>query len=182
MAKSGKAKNARRPSRAARKKAAPRRVRPVPAGYHTATPYLTVRGAAEAIEFYKKAFGAKELMRLAVPGGALGHAEIRIGDSVVMLSDEFPNSPTRPPVTLGGTTGYVFLYVPDVDRTFAQAVAAGARVTMPLADMFWGDRFGTLLDPFGHAWGLATHKEDVPPREIARRAHAAMAGAGEAKA
>ena len=115
-------------------------------------------------------------MRMPMPGGALGHAEIRIGDSVVMLSDEFPTSPTKPPSTLGGTTGYVFLYVPDVDRTFAQAVAAGARVTMPLGDMFWGDRFGTLLDPFGHAWGLATHKEDVPPKEMARRAQAAMAG------
>jgi len=180
MAKSAKAKNARRPSRAA-KASAPKRVSPVPGGYHTATPYLTVRGAAEAIEFYRKAFGAKEIMRMAAPGGALGHAEVRIGDSVVMLSDEFPGAATKPPAALGGTTGYVFLYVPDVDRTFAQAVAAGARVTMPLADMFWGDRFGTLLDPFGHAWGLATHKEDVPPKEMARRAQAAMAQMGQAK-
>ena len=177
MAKSAKAKSARRPRRTT-KQAARKRVRPVPAGYHTATPYLTVRGAADAIEFYRKAFGAKETMRMPAPGGALGHAEIRIGDSIVMLSDEFPGSATRPPAALGGTTGYVFLYVPDVDRTFAQAVAAGARVTMPLADMFWGDRFGTLLDPFGHAWGLATHKEDVPPREMAKRAQAAMAQMG----
>ena len=175
-----KAKNARRPSPAA-KKPAPKRVSPIPAGYHTATPYLTVRGAADAIAFYKKAFGAKEIMRMPAPGGALGHAEIRIGDSVVMLSDEFPGAATTPPSALGGTTGYVFLYVPDVDRTFAQAVAAGARVTMPLADMFWGDRFGTLLDPFGHAWGLATHKEDVPPKEMAKRAQAAMAQMGQAK-
>jgi PhnB protein len=180
MAKSAKAKNARRPSPVA-KKSAPKRVSPIPAGYHTATPYLTVRGAAEAIEFYKKAFGAKEVMRMPAPGGALGHAEIRIGDSVVMLSDEFPGAATKAPSVLGGTTGYTFLYVPDVDRTFAQAVTAGARVTMPLADMFWGDRFGTLVDPFGHAWGLATHKEDVPPKEMARRAQAAMAQMGQAK-
>jgi PhnB protein len=180
MAKSAKAKNARRPQRAAQK-SAPKRVPPIPAGYHTATPYLTVRGAANAIDFYKKAFGAQEIMRMPAPGGALGHAEIRIGDSVVMLSDEFPGAATKPPSALGGTTGYVFLYVPDVDRTFAQAVAAGARVTMPLADMFWGDRFGTLLDPFGHAWGLATHKEDVPPKEMAKRAQAAMSQMGQAK-
>ena len=180
MAKSTKAKNARRPSRPA-KAPAPKRVAPIPAGYHTATPYLTVRGAADAIEFYKKAFGAKEVMRMPAPGGALGHAEIRIGDSVVMLSDEFPGAATKPPSVLGGTTGYVFLYVPDVDRTFKQAVDAGARVTMPLADMFWGDRFGTLVDPFGHAWGLATHKEDVPPKEMAKRAQAAMAQMGQAK-
>ena len=167
---------ARRPARA--KRPAAKRVRPVPAGYHTVTPYLTVRGAANAIEFYKRAFGAKELMRLPAPGGALGHAEIRIGGSVVMLSDEFPGAATKPPAALGGTTGYVFLYVPDVDRTFAQAVAAGARVVTPLADMFWGDRFGTLLDPFGHAWSLATHKEDVPPKEMAKRAQAAMAQMG----
>jgi PhnB protein len=180
MAKSAKAKNARRPSRAA-KRSAPKRVAPVPTGFHTATPYLTVRGASDSIEFYKKAFGAKEIMRMAAPGGALGHAEIRIGDSVVMLSDEFPNSPTKAPSALGGTTGYVFLYVPDVDRTFAQAIAAGARVTMPLGDMFWGDRFGTVLDPFGHAWGLATHKEDVPPKEMEKRMQAAMAQTGQAK-
>jgi PhnB protein len=172
-AKKGKARRPARPRRPS-----PRRVRPVPAGYHTATPYLTVKGAADAIDFYTRAFGAKEIMRMAAPGGVLGHAEIRIGDSVVMLSDAFPQSSTRPPAELGGTTGYVFLYVPDVDRVFARAVAAGARVTMPLADMFWGDRFGTLLDPFGHAWGLATHKEDVPPREMAKRAQAAMAQMG----
>ena len=180
MAKSAKAKNVRRPSRPATTPAA-KRVAPIPAGYHTATPYLTVRGAADAIEFYKKAFGAKEIMRLPVPGGALGHAEIRIGDSMVMLSDEFPTSATKPPAALGGTTGYVLLYVRDVDRAFEQAVAAGARVTMPLADMFWGDRFGTLVDPFGHAWGLATHREDVPPKEMAKRAQAAMAQMGQAK-
>jgi PhnB protein len=170
---------ARRPARP--KRPAARKVRPVPAGYHTATPYLTVRGAAQAIDFYTRAFGAKELMRMPAPGGALGHAEIRIGDSVVMLSDAFPQSATKPPVELGGTTGYVFLYVADVDRMFAQAVAAGARVTMPLADMFWGDRFGTLVDPFGHAWSLATHKEDVPPKEMAKRAQAAMAQMGQGK-
>jgi PhnB protein len=178
MARSPKRARARRP---AKRTTAParRRVRPVPAGYHTATPYLTVRGAADAIDFYKRAFGAKELMRLTTPGGLLGHAEIRIGDSVVMLSDPFPQSPTRAPVDLGGTTGSVFLYVPDVDGVFARAVAAGARVTMALADMFWGDRYGTLMDPYGHAWGLATHKEDVPPREMARRAQAAMAQTGQ---
>ena len=153
----------------------------VPAGFHTITPQLVLDNAAQAIEFYKKAFGAKEIMRLPVPGGALGHAEIRIGDSVVMLSDEFPTSATKPPAALGGTTGYVLLYVRDADRTFQQAVAAGARVTMPLADMFWGDRFGTLVDPFGHGWGVATHEEDVPPKEMAKRAQAAMAQMGQAK-
>ena len=156
-------------------------VKPIPDGYHSVTPYLIMKEAGAALEFYKKAFGAKEIMRLPMPGGALGHAEIRIGDSVVMLSDEFPTSATKPPVALGGTTGYVLLYVRDADRTFQQAVAAGARVTMPLADMFWGDRFGTLVDPFGHGWGVATHKEDVPPKEMAKRAQAAMAQMGQAK-
>jgi PhnB protein len=146
-------------------------VKPIPEGYHTATPYLTVRGAAKAIEFYKKAFGAQELMRMPGPQGRIGHAEVRIGDSVIMLTDEAPeNSTSRSPEALGGTTASIFLYVDNVDALVSRAVEAGATVTVPLQDMFWGDRFGQLKDPFGHNWGVATHKEDLTPEEIARRA------------
>jgi PhnB protein len=164
---------------AVKKAAAPRppkRVLPVPRGYHTVTPYLTVQGAAEAIDFYQRAFGAVEMVRMPGPGGRLMHAEVKIGDSVVMVSDEFPGmSGSRSPQSLGGTSGYVFLYVPDVDQTFRRAVDAGARVAMPLMDMFWGDRFGKVIDPFGHTWGMATHKEDVPPDEMAKRQREALA-------
>ena len=146
-------------------------VKPIPEGYHTATPYLTVRGAAKAIDFYKKAFGAQELMRMPGPEGRIGHAEIRIGDSIIMLTDEAPDaSSSRAPESLGGTTSSVFLYVDNVDALVARAVEAGATVAVPLQDMFWGDRFGQLRDPFGHSWGVATHKEDLTPEEIARRA------------
>ena len=149
--------------------------KPVPDGYHTVTPYLTVRGAAEAIAFYTRAFGAQEIERMPGPDGkSLMHAEVRIGDSVVMLSDEFPQTGCLSPQSLGGVTSYVFLYVPDVDAVFRRAVEAGARVTMPLTDMFWGDRFGKVADPFGHEWGMATHQEDVSPEEIQKRAAAAM--------
>ncbi len=161
------------------KKKAPvtKKVKPVPAGYHTVTPYLTVRNAVDAIDFYKRVFGAKELMRMPGPDGkSIGHAELRIGDSVVMLSDEFPGMSTcRAPESLGGTTVALFLYVPDVDATFKRAVDAGCKVLKPLADMFWGDRYGQLEDPFGNQWALATHKEDVTPKEMKRRAQAAMA-------
>ena len=150
-------------------------VRPVPEGYHTATPYLTVDDAAAAIEFYKRAFGATERVRMAAPDGKIAHAELEIGDSIVMLSDPFPHAQTRPPRELGGTSGGVFLYVEDVDSAFERAVDAGATVTMPLEDMFWGDRFGSVNDPFGHHWSLATHTEDLTEQEIAERAQAAMA-------
>ena len=153
---------ARRPARA--KRPAATRVRPVPAGYHTVTPYLTVDD------------GAREKDRTAGPGGKIMHAELRIGDSVVMLSDEFPGMSTaRAPKALGGTTGGLFLYLPDVDAAFRRAVEAGCKVLMPVTDMFWGDRFGKLEDPFGNQWSLATHKEDVSPREQAERAKLAMA-------
>jgi PhnB protein len=150
-------------------------VKPIPEGYHSVTPYLTLRDAGRAIDFYVKAFGAREVMRMPGPGGkGVGHAEIVIGDSHIFMSDEMPQAQTRAPESLGGSTGSVFLYVPDVDATFNRAVQAGAKVTMPLADMFWGDRFGTLVDPFGHHWGLATHTEDVPPQEMEKRMKAAM--------
>jgi PhnB protein len=144
---------------------------PVPKGFHTVTPSLIVRGAAEAIEFYKKALGAEELMRMTGPDGKIGHAELKIGDSVIFVSDEFPNmGVARSPQSLGGCTGTLNLYVPDVDTTFKQAVSAGGKTTMPVADMFWGDRYGTFSDPFGHHWGLGTHKEDLTAEEVEERA------------
>ena len=150
-------------------------VKPIPEGYHTATPYLAVDDAAEALEYYKKAFGAKERGRMEAPDGKIGHAEIQIGDSLVMLSDPFPQASTRTPKELGGTTASVFLYVENVDAFVQRAVDAGATVSMEVADQFWGDRFGTITDPFGHSWSVATHIEDVPPEEMAERAKAAMA-------
>jgi PhnB protein len=149
--------------------------KPIPEGYHTATPYLAVDDAAEAIEYYKNAFGAKERSRMEAPDGSIGHAELEIGDSLVMLSDPFPQATTRTPKELGGTTATVFLYVEDVDAVVKRAVDAGATVTMEVADQFWGDRFGAITDPFGHSWSIATHVEDVPPDEMARRAEEAMA-------
>jgi PhnB protein len=150
-------------------------VKPIPEGYHTVTPYLAVDDAAEAIEYYKKVFGAKERVRMDAPGGKIGHAELEIGDSLVMLSDPFPQSTARPPKELGGTSVSVFMYVEDVDAVVKQAVDAGATITMETADQFWGDRFGSVQDPFGHLWSIATHVEDVPPEEMAERAKAAMA-------
>jgi PhnB protein len=152
------------------------KVKPVPDGYHTVTPYLVVSGAAKAIEFYKKAFGAEELFSMPGPDGRLMHAEIRIGDSVVMLSDESPQMNARSPKALGGTPVNIFLYVEDVDAWFARATSAGCTTEMPPTDMFWGDRFGKLADPFGHSWSMATHKEDVAPEEMGKRAAAAMGG------
>ena len=149
--------------------------KPIPEGYHTLTPYLTVDDASEAIEFYKRAFGAKEIMRMKTPDGSIGHAEIEIGDSRVMLSDPFPQSSVRPPKEIGGTTGSIFMYVEDVDEVVKQAVDAGATVTMEVDDQFWGDRFGTVSDPYGHVWSIATHIEDLTPEEIAERGKAAMA-------
>ena len=150
-------------------------VKPIPEGYHSVTPYLTVDDASAAIEFYKRAFGATERVRMATPDGRVGHAELGIGDSILMLSDPFPQSSTKPPKELGGTTAGVFLYVEDIDAAFQQAVDAGATSVMAPEDMFWGDRFGTVADPFGHTWSLATHKEDLSEEQIAERAQAAMA-------
>jgi uncharacterized glyoxalase superfamily protein PhnB len=154
-------------------------VRAIPEGFHTLTPHLVVRGGVQAIEFYKKAFGAEEIMRMPMPDGkAIGHAELRIGDSIFFLADEFPQC--KSPQTLGGSPVTLSLYVEDCDQVFNRAVAAGAEVRMPPADMFWGDRYGQLTDPFGHVWALSTHKEDVPPDEMARRAKAAFANMGKA--
>jgi PhnB protein len=151
-----------------------RQVKPIPEGYHTATPYLTVSDGARAIEFYKRAFGAQEISRMEGLPGKIGHAEIKIGNSIIMLSDEMPGSGCRSPQSLGGTTINIFLYVKDVDSAFNQAVASGAKADMPVADMFWGDRFGKLTDPFGHSWSMATHKEDLAPEEMRKRAQTAM--------
>ncbi len=150
-------------------------VKPIPEGYHALTPYISVDNAAEAIDFYKRAFGARERVRMDTPDGKIGHAELEIGDSLLMLADPFEQSTARPPKELGGTTAGIFMYVEDVDAAVAQATEAGAAVTMPIEDMFWGDRFGTVTDPFGHVWQIATHKEDLSPEEIAERAKAAMA-------
>ena len=150
-------------------------VKPIPEGYHTLAPYLAVDNAAQAIDYYKNAFGAEERVRMEAPGGAIGHAELEIGDSVVMLSDPFPQASTKPPQELGGSSAAVFMYVEDVDAVVKQAVDAGATVLMEVADQFWGDRFGTVQDPFGHTWSIATHVEDVAPEEIAERGKAAMA-------
>ena len=153
-------------------------VRPIPEGYHSVSPALLIDGAADAIEFYKRAFGATERMVMPGPDGKIGHAELEIGDSVVMVSDPFPQSTVRPPSELGGTTVGLFVYVEDVDSVFKQAVDAGATVTMELEDMFWGDRFGSVTDPYGHLWSLATHVEDVSSQEMEERAKQAMAEMG----
>lgn len=151
-------------------------VKSTPDGYHTATPHLIVKGAARALEFYRRAFGAIELGRCEMPDRQIGHAEIRIGDSPIMLADEFPELGYLGPLSRGGSSVSIRLYVEDVDARFAQALAAGATLTRPLEDQFYGDRSGTLTDPFGHVWTLATHVEDVPPDEIQRRM-AALFGA-----
>jgi PhnB protein len=144
-------------------------VKPIPTGYHAVTPYLVVDNATRAIDFYKRAFGAKEVMRMDGPQGKIAHAEIKIGDSIVMLSDEILGTGARSPRSLGGTASSLMLYVEDVDATFAKATGAGAEVEAPLANMFWGDRYCKVKDPFGHSWAVATHKEDVAPDEMVRR-------------
>ena len=144
----------------------------IPAGYHTATPYLIVNGAARAIEFYKQVFGATETFRMTGPGGKLGHAEIKIGDSQIMLADEFPEMDARSPEAMGGTPVSLLLYFEDADAVFARAVAAGAKTLRPVQDQFYGDRAGTVADPFGHKWTIATHKEDLSPEEVQKRAAA----------
>jgi uncharacterized glyoxalase superfamily protein PhnB len=151
-------------------------VRAVPKIFRTVTPHLTIEGAADAIKFYKKAFGAKELGRMtAADGKRLMHAMIMIGKSVVMLNDAFPEWGGKGPKALGGSAVAIHLYVKDSDKVFKKAVKAGATVAMPLADMFWGDRYGMLIDPFGHRWAIATHIKDVKPAAMAKAAKAAMA-------
>lgn len=151
-------------------------VKPIPDGYHSVTPYLIVNDGARAIEFYKQAFGALELFRMDGPDGRVGHAEIKIGDSHVMLADEHPEIAARSPQSIGGSPVSLMLYVEDVDATVGRALEAGAKLTRPVADQFYGDRTGGLEDPFGHAWYVATHVEDVPPEELQRRAAAAHQG------
>jgi PhnB protein len=144
-------------------------VNAVPKGSHTLTPYLRVKDATAAIEFYKKAFGAEELTRMAGPDGKIMHACLQIGDSKLFLSDEFPQQGKLSPTTIGGATTSIHMYIDDVDTAFERAVKAGATAEMPVSNMFWGDRYGTLTDPFGHHWGLATHIEDLSPAEIEKR-------------
>jgi PhnB protein len=155
-----------------------------PAGYHTVTPYLTAHDAVAAIDFYKAAFGAVEVVRLAMPDGAIAHAEVKIGDSHVMLGQEDPAWGNKSPKSLGGTPSGFMVYVPDADAAFARAVAAGATPDRPLEDQFWGDRSGSVTDPFGHKWTLATHVEDVAPAEMQKRMDAWIASMAppEAKA
>jgi PhnB protein len=145
------------------------KVKPIPDGYSVVTPYLIIKGAAAAVDYYKKAFGAVETVRMSQPDGRVGHAEVKIGDAVVMLADEFPEMNIVSPVTLGNTPVGLLLYVEDADATFAKTVALGAQVEKPMADQFYGDRTGTIKDPFGHKWTIATHKEDVTPEEMKRR-------------
>jgi PhnB protein len=145
-------------------------VKPVPDGYHTATPALVVDDAARALEFYAKAFGAKERMRSHGPGGKIIHAEFQIGDSVVMLTDEMPEMGSRSPKHFDGSPGGIWLYVPDVDAVYQAATGAGAKSLIAPMDMFWGDRHARVRDPFGHEWSIATHTEDVPPAELEKRA------------
>jgi PhnB protein len=150
-------------------------VQPIPKGFHSVTPYLVVNDAARAIDFYKRAFGAQESMRMETPGGKIGHAELRIGDSIVMLSDEMPGSGARSPGSLGGCSAGVFLYVENVDTAFKNAISAGAKAEAEPTDVFWGDRYGRLTDPFGCQWSLATHKVDLAPAELAKCSKEAIA-------
>jgi PhnB protein len=154
----------------AKRVVAKKKVQPIPAGYHAITPYLAVRGGAQAIEFYKKAFGAKELVRMPGPDGKLGRAEVKIGDARVMLSDEYEAMGFLGPQARGGTTVHIHLYVRDVDAATARAAAAGGRLVRPVEDQFYGDRRGAIEDPFGHVWHIATHKEDLSMAELKRRA------------
>ena len=152
----------------------PPTVKAIPEGYEGATPYLIIKGAATALEFYKKAFDATELMRMPAPGGTVGHAEIKIGKAIIMLADEFPQMNCKSPQAYGGSPVSIMLYVQDVDTFVNRAVTAGAKLLRPVKNQFYGDRSGSLEDPFGHQWHIATHVEDVPPAEMAKRAEAAM--------
>ena len=149
---------------------------PVPEGQHTLSAHITVKGAPQAIDFYKKAFGATEIHRMPSPDGAIMHAALRIGDSMLFLNDEMPMPDGgKSPTSIGGTAVTLNLYVPDADQTYRQAVAAGAKGTMPIADQFWGDRYGIITDPFGHKWAIATRKEDLTTEEMERRGREFMA-------
>jgi len=149
--------------------------KPIPAGFHTLTPHLVIKGATQAIDFYKRAFGAQEITRLSGPDGkSIMHADLKIGDSHVFLVEEMPQMGSRGPASLGATPVTIHMYVEDVDSAYGKAVAAGAQVRMPPADMFWGDRYGVLTDPFGHSWSLATRKADLTPEEIGKRAQTAF--------
>ncbi len=157
------------------------KVKPIPDGHHTVTPNLTVKGAAAAIDFYKRAFGAKEQFRMAMPDGNIGHAQILIGDSILMLADEFPHW-SKSPQSLNGTPVTLVVYVEDVDAVFSRAVDAGATVKLPVENKFYGDRSGCVVDPFGHLWMLMTHVEDVPPQEMKKRMEEFCSKMGAAKA
>jgi PhnB protein len=152
-------------------------VKPVPEGYHSVTPYLFIKDAASAIDFYKRVFGATELVRMPSPDGKIMHAELKIGDSVVMLADENPRAGALSPQTIGGSASCLHVYVADVDTTVQISVDAGAKLVRPVKDQFYGDRSGGLIDPFGHIWSVATHVEDVTPEEMRKRAAAAMSQA-----
>ena len=149
-------------------------VKPIPEGYHSVTPYLVIKGASAAIDYYKRVFGATERMRMDAPGGMIGHAELNVGDSVVMLADEFAEQGFRGPRAFGGSPVSLLLYVENVDDVWKRAIQAGAKELKPLSDQFYGDRMGTLEDPFGHVWSLATHVEDIPPEEMQRRSEEMM--------
>jgi PhnB protein len=149
-------------------------VKAIPEGYHTLTPYMTVRDAARAVEFYKQAFGAVERGVMKGPDGKIMHAELKIGDSIFMLADEFPEFGSMSPLSTGGSGMGLHIYSEDVDKAFDRAVKAGAKVDMPVADMFWGDRYGKLADPFGHKWSIATHKADLSPEEMDKGMKAMM--------
>ena len=153
-------------------------VKPIPEGFHSITPHLSVQGAARAIEFYRAAFGAEEIFRVPTPDGRLLHAEIRIGDSIVMIADEFPDMCTGEAVVHGNLPVTIHLFVRDCDAVFQRATAAGAKVVMPLQDMFWGDRYGSVRDPFGHNWSIATRKQNLSPEEIAKASEQAFAVRG----
>jgi PhnB protein len=167
---------ARRTAARSRARSRTRKVAPVPPRYGSVTPYLTIDGCGSAIDFYVRAFGAKEIARMPGPGGKVMHAELEIGDSVVMMSDELPEQGTRSPRALGGTAGSIMLYVKDCDRIYRNAVDAGARSLQAPQDMFWGDRFSRIEDPYGHQWAIATAKEKVSPKEMQRRMAAMQAG------
>jgi PhnB protein len=157
-------------------------VKAIPEGYHTVTPSLTVRDGAKAIDFYKKAFAAQERMRMPGPDGRLMHAELQVGDSIVMLADEMAEAGCKAPASVGAVSSSLYVYVPDVDAAFTRAVEAGAKALMPPADMFWGDRFGTVEDPSGHRWGLATHKKDPSPAEMEKGQKEFLASMAKQKA
>jgi PhnB protein len=147
----------------------PQQVKPIPDGYHAVTPYLFIKGATQALDFYKNVFAAVERMCIPGPNNTIGHAEISINGSVIMLADECPSLHARSPQSVGGTPVMIYVYMPDVDAVVAKALAAGAKLLEPVQDKFYGDRSGSILDPFGHLWGIATHKEDVSQEELQRR-------------